>query len=106
MTPKTLAAIGLRIIGLWLVVEAVIGVLSLFLINSDLVAGMPGVHRRLYVPDVTSSFSELYLHDSYYVILHLASSVAVPGFRFIAGLVLIFASKPVGRIVSHKLDSP
>lgn len=103
MTPRAAAAVGLRVIGVWLLLEAAFGAFS---VHRAMMSGMPGVHRRFYDGmTVAASTADLYLHDAYYVVSHFAPGVVDVGLRLAAGLLLLFASKPLARLVSRKLDT-
>jgi len=104
MSPKAAAAIGLRIIGVWLLLEAIFGLMSVFLIQPEFL-GLLGMHRRWYDGNTTITAPNFYLHDTYYVVSHFGWSFAGIVIHFAIGLVLLFASKPIGRLLARKLDT-
>lgn len=107
MTPRAFAAVGLRLIGVWFLLEAAFGSFSMFLMHRELMAGMPGVHRRYYgsEQEVAMPKPDFYLHDSYYVVSRFAPGFTGIGLRLAAGVILLFASRPLARLISRKLDT-
>jgi heme/copper-type cytochrome/quinol oxidase subunit 1 len=106
MAPKAFATILLRVLGLWLAVDA----LSQF---SEFLFAAWRVRRSLqssgwtsYPPlgDITST-SESSLHDTYYVIAHSSVSLVSPSFKLLLGLILLFAAHRVARLLCAGVES-
>ena len=98
MSPKAAAAIGLRIVGIWFVLQSVVGFISIWFTNRSF---LEGIHRRLYDGSVVTTGTDLYLHDTYYIVSHIAS----PTTLLVIGIGLLLLSKPLAWVVSRKLEN-
>ena len=107
MSSRAFAAVGLRILGLWFILDAGIGLVSVIFMDHQLMAGMPGVHRRFYQgsPPISMTGLDFYLNDWYYVISHFSPASIGTGLRLAAGLTLLFASKPIARLVARSTEA-
>jgi hypothetical protein len=108
MTPKAFAIIGLRILGLWLLLEACFAFIGLLFVQSGFMFGMLGVHRRIYDggAQIATGGLDLYFHDLYYLMTHFSFAFVDVALRFVSGLVLMIASKPIAGVLSRKIDNP
>ena len=104
MNARTTAAVGLRLIGLWLVLESILSLFYSFFGPFGPFAPLPlGAHRRYY--DGGASV-DLNLHDTYYVITHFTPVFfgIIPGFA--VGCILLTFSKPFSRLLARNLQEP
>ena len=102
MNARTTAAVGLRLIGFWLVLESVLSMSYSLFGPFGLFAPLPlGAHRRYY--DAGASV-DLNLHETYYVITHSTAFLVgiIPGFA--VGCILLTFSKPLARLLAHNLQ--
>jgi heme/copper-type cytochrome/quinol oxidase subunit 1 len=105
MTAKSLSTVLLRVLGLWLILDA------FFRISELLVSGWMGRGASASAgwtsyPPLASpvSTSDLYLNDTYYVISHLSPTFVSPGLKLLVGLLLFFAARRFARILSSGLE--
>src|ERR1700677_3938346 len=107
MTPRTVATIGLRILAIWVLLEALFGFVSIIFLHREMMAGFPGIHRRYYDggQHIADGGLYFYLHDTYYIASQFAPFLVGVGLRLAAGLILLLASKGIARIVSRRLES-
>ncbi|MEP6669429.1 MAG: hypothetical protein ABJF10_09770 [Chthoniobacter sp.] len=106
MSPQILSTILLRLLGFWFLCEALFGLGNLFFLHRDLMAGLPpGVHRRYYEGSQLAMGSTDYPHDTYYYVrAPFAPGLVAAGVRLTAGLLFLFAAKPMARLLSRNLD--
>lgn len=106
MTPTTAAAVGLRLIGLWILLESIFTLGALIVVHRDLMTGVPGAHSAFYEGNpIINAGSDLHLHDTYFIVPHFWLTVAAPLLRLLVGLVLLIFSKPLARVIARGLDS-
>lgn len=107
MNLRAFAAVGLRVIGVWFFLEAVFGLFSLFLMHRELMAGMPGIHRRYIDSDQEEATPKpnRELLGSYYAVTRFAPGFIGIGLRLAVGSILLLASKPLARLLVRKLDT-
>jgi heme/copper-type cytochrome/quinol oxidase subunit 1 len=102
MTPRAFATILVRVLGVWLSIEA------LFRFG-DLVTWVSSIPRAedtagwTNYPPIAGQ-SDLYLHDTYYVISHPAVSFIPPALKLILGVAFIFAAHRIARLLCSGVD--
>jgi len=101
MNKRTAAAIGLRLIGLLLVLESLLVAVQSLCGFMWFLSPLPlGMHRRIYAGG--GATPDLDLHDTYYAFVHSPFFVNVaPG--LLTGCALLFFSKPLSRLVARNL---
>jgi hypothetical protein len=105
VTPKVVATIGLRIAGVWMILESFCVTVAMPFASGYLPYMALGMHRRWYDGgNATAATSDFYFHDVYYMFAHSVPGLPAVAIRFVVGLVLIFASKPLARLVARNLD--
>src|SRR5918997_1094729 len=106
MTPRATAAVLLRVVGLWLIIQSALDGFNVVLAHRAGMAGSPSTNWTSYDPTSTqSTTTDFYLHDTYYVFAHSPPAVIRCGLCLAFGLVLIFASKPLARLVAHNVEN-
>src|ERR1700749_3772358 len=105
MTPKAFATIMVRILGVWLLLEAFFGLVSVWLLYCD-ITGSAGVHRRYYDggQQIADGGLHFLLHTTYYTASQFAPSLVSIGIRVVFGVVLVLASKPMARFFSRGVE--
>jgi hypothetical protein len=103
MTPRAFAAVGLRLLGAWLILESILSLLySLFGPLGRPLAPLPlGAHRQYFNGGAAI---DLNLHDTYYIITHFTPFFfgIVPA--FVVGCILLICSKPFSRLLARNLE--
>ena len=85
-------------------IHSLLGIPSLVLVHRQMLAGMPGVHRRFY--DAGASYEVSSLHDTFYALpTGLVSALVSIAFPLVLGLLLILTSRPLANLLSRGLDS-
>jgi heme/copper-type cytochrome/quinol oxidase subunit 1 len=107
MTPRAFATILVRILGVWLSIEALSRLGELVVWASNVRRGPDATGWTSYPPiETTVGTSELYLHDTYYVISHATVSFVPAALKLLLGVVSIVAARRVARLVCSGIDQP
>jgi hypothetical protein len=100
MKPSVVATIGLRIIAIWLLLQALFGSITLVMMHHAVLRGYPGIHARWYSGPAAARVPEGSFPDSGYLHSWFASTAASAGGRLLVGMGLLFGSRPIGRMVA------
>jgi hypothetical protein len=97
MTPLAVAVIGLRIVGLWILVQALfsLGAFGFMMLHEHGAAHAAN-------PIIAPSFDRL--HEASLTHAPLWLTVPLILMRFIGGLAVLFLSKPVGALVARRVE--
>jgi hypothetical protein len=98
MTSRAVATVGLRIFALWIILQGLFGAV---IATSVAVRGLPARHSS--GATVLTSDTER-VHDPAQISAVLWSTLPTVGAHFGVGLVLIFFSKPLGRLVARRSE--
>ena len=107
MTPRAFASVLVRVLGIWLSIDALfrLGELLVWAASTRQAAGTTG--WTSYPPLETAvSTSELYLHDTYYVISQAAVSFVPPVIKLVLGIVFVLAAHRIARLVCSGVEQP
>ena len=103
MNSQNAAAIGLRLMGVWLVLESFLTLLYRLFGPAGPFASLPlGAHRRVFEASGAPS-PDIDLHTTLYLALHYPPFLVgiVPG--LVTGCLLLIFSKPLGRLLARNL---
>lgn len=107
MTPRAFAAVLVRLLGVWLSIEALFRLGELLVWASSTRQGPGTTGWTSYPPiETTVGASEIYLHDTYYVISHAAVSFVPPVLKLFLGVVFVFAARRIARLVCSGVEQP
>ena len=96
MSAQTIAVIGIRLIALWLLVEATCTVVGFGLFSAGIAVKAHSLHRR-FGPDAEEPTEVAYMP--------WAGSTALSAIpRFVFGGVLLLSAKPIGRLVGKRAE--
>ena len=102
------AVVLCRLLGLWFVCEGVFRAFDHFVWEWSMRAKGAGAGTgwTAYPPmqETLTSTSELYLHDTYYVITHASLSLVSPALKVAIGLILLFAAGRVARFLASGVE--
>lgn len=105
MTPRALATVLVRVLGVWLSIEALFRLGELLVWASSTRRVSDGTGWTSYPPiDVTVGASELYLHDTYYVISHAALSFVPSLLKLGLGILFIWGAHRIARLICSGVD--
>jgi hypothetical protein len=100
MNATIATAVGLRLIGVLLILESLLGLLYSLFGPAEPFSSLPlGVHRRYYHLD-GSIIPDFYLHDTLYMVLHFAPFLL----GFLTGCILLICSKPLAKLLARNLQ--
>src|SRR5687768_10139792 len=105
MTPRAFATVLVRVLGLWLAVDALcrIGELAIWASSARQVPGSSG--WTSYPPiETTVGTSELYLHDTYYFISATAFAFLSPALKFLVGLLFFCFARRTARLLCSGVE--
>ena len=98
MTPRAAAVIGLRLVALWILIQALFGLIVFVLVMLN---GQPAAHAAN--PIIAPSFDRTHVTSLTHA---FPWSTFLPiVMRIVAGLFLFLFSKPIAALVVHKLDN-
>ncbi len=102
MKTRAIAAVFLRVLGVWLLIEGLLPVIDMLVIQWGIEHGTPTSGWTSYDP--TTRTTESYFHDTYYVITHFRPPLGGYGVRIAMGIAFLAASKPLARLFSRGLE--
>jgi hypothetical protein len=103
MTPKAFASILLRVLGLWFAFDALFRIVEI-LVSIWPMRGGPAATGWTTYPPLETTASELYLHDTYYVISNGYAWFVAPGLKLLIGLVLLLGARWFARLLCAGVD--
>jgi hypothetical protein len=101
MTTRAGAAIGLRIIAVWVLLQAAFYLVSLVFMLQH--AQLPGPEHSTTAATVLAP-NPAQIRDPYVSQLMFRSMLPTIAARFIAGFALLFAAKPLGRLLARRIE--